>query len=131
MGELEAHQMIAIRVRDAQGAGAQIAGRLGQRIGHSQRRTGDLQQNLRGERQRAAYSHERTTGGNIKRGGELQEFFALFVAAANKHRDSDRETRPFAPLCFRILTLQTDPFEREIALLSHLGGQTSRTRGIV
>src|SRR6476646_6644464 len=102
--------MIAIRVGDPHSSGAQIAGRLGQRVSHGQGRTGNLEQNLRGERQRAAHSDQGAAGGNIKRGGELQKLLAFFVAAAHKHWYRDRETWPLTALCFRIQTLQTNPF---------------------
>ena len=92
--------MIAIGVRDPECARAQIAGRLGQRVGHGQGRAGDFQQNLRGERQRAANGDQGATGGDVQRGGELENILAFFVAAADEDGYSDGETRPFAALCF-------------------------------
>ena len=125
MGELESHQMVAIRVRHPQGSGAEIPCRFGEGVRRSQRSTGDFEQNLRGERQRAANRNQGTPGGNVQCGGKLEQIFALFVAATNENRDSDGEARPLAPLSFGIrCALQTYPFRREISVVPHLGGQT-------
>jgi hypothetical protein len=110
MGEFETHQMVAVGVRNSQGSSPKIAGRLGQRICGRQWRTGDLKQNLRGERQRAANGNQGATRGDVQRGGEFQKFFSFFVPATNEDGYGDGEARPFAALCFRIQTLQTDPF---------------------
>src|ERR1700730_6574919 len=128
MGKLEANQMVAVGVGHPEGSRTEIADRLGQRMGGSQRCTGNFEQNLLCERQRAANRDQGAAGGDVKRGGELQKLFSSFVAATNKYRYSDGETRPFAALCFRIQTLQTHPFKHKIALLPQLGGQTSRAR---
>jgi hypothetical protein len=110
VGELEAYQMISVGVVHPQSSGSQIAGRLGQGACDRQRRAGNLQQNLLGERQRAAYSDQGAAGGDVERGGKLQEFLAFFVTAAYKNRDGDGKPRPLAALCFLTGTLQTDPF---------------------
>ena len=128
-GEFEANQMIAIRVGDPQGSRPQIAGRLGQRIGDGKGRTRDLKQNLRGERQGAAHSNQRSAGGDIKRCGKLENLFGFLVPAAHKDRYCDRETRPLATLCCGIPTLQTDPFEREINLATAPWGPNRPGKG--
>ena len=102
--------MIAIGMRDPQSSRPQIAGCLRQRIRDGQWRTGDLQQNLGGERQRATHRDQGAPCRNVKCSGELQNLLALFVPAAHKYRYGDRETRPLTALCFEIPTLQTDPF---------------------
>jgi hypothetical protein len=126
MGEFQPYQVVAIRMRHPQRPGAESACCLGQGVRRSQRRAWDFEQNLRGERQRAADRHQSTPGRDIQCSGKLQQIFALFVAATNENRDSDGEARPLTPLCFGIrCTLQTDPFRREIAAVPHLGGQTT------
>ena len=84
MGEFEAHQVVAVGMGDPQSSGAKIASRLGQRICGSQGSAGDFQQNLRGERQRAANRHQSSARGDVQGGGEFQKFFSFFVPAANK-----------------------------------------------
>ena len=101
MGELEPDQMVAIRVRYPQRSGAEIPRRLGQGVRRSQRRAGDFQQNLRGERQRAANRNQGSARGNVQCGGKLKKIFAFFVAATNENRNSDGEARPLAPLVLR------------------------------
>ena len=128
-GEFEANQMIAIRVGDPQGSRPQIAGRLGQRIGDGKGRTRDLKQNLRGERQGAAHSNQRSARGDVKRRGKLENLFGFLVPAAHKDRYCDRETRPLATLCCGIPTLQTDPFEREINLATAPWGPNQACKG--
>jgi hypothetical protein len=132
MGEFQAHQVITVGVGDPERAGAQIAGRLGKRARRSQRRAGYFQQNLRGERQRAANCDQGATRGDVQCGGKLEQVFAFFVPAADEDRYGDGETRPLAALCFSFYeTLQTHPFTREMTLIPHLGGQTTRDRGII
>jgi hypothetical protein len=124
-GELEANQVVAIGMGDPERSCTQITSRLGQRVGNGQRRTGNLKQNLRGKRQRAANRDQGAARGNVKRGGELKKFFAFFVPAAHKHGYRDCETWPLTTLCFGIRTPQTGLFKHKIANLPHLRGQTT------
>lgn len=116
MRELEPDQVIAIGVGYAQSSGAQITGGLGQRTGNRQRGAGDLQQNLRGERQRTAHRDQGSARRDVQRRGKLKQLFAFFVTATNKHRYGNGETRPLSALWFRIFTLQSDPYRLEISL---------------
>ena len=124
MGELESHQMVAIRVCHPQGSGAEIPCRFGEGVRRSQRSAGDFEQNLRGERQRAANRNQGTAGGNVQCGGKLEQIFAFFVAATNENRDSDGEARPLAPLGFGIrCALQTHPLDARYRLSRTLGAK--------
>jgi len=121
-GELEAHQMVAVGMGHPHGPRPQVAGCLGQRIGDGQGRARYLQQNLRGERQRAAHGNQRTAGGDIERGGKLQNLPTLFVATAHEYRYGDGKTGPLTTLCFGFRTLQTNPFwTRDKLLLAPWG----------
>ena len=58
MREFQPHQVVAIRVGDPQSSRSEITRSLGQGVHRSQRRTGNFEQNLCGERQRAANRHQ-------------------------------------------------------------------------
>jgi len=119
-------------MRDPKGASPQVARRLGQRTGGSQGSAGNFQQNLRGERQRAAYSHQGAPCRDIQRSGELKQVFAFLIAAANENGYGDGQAGPFAAIDFTICgTLQTHPSGREITPVPHLGGQTTGVRGTI
>jgi hypothetical protein len=128
-GEFEAHQVVAIRVRHPQRSRPQIASCLGQRVRDGEGSAGDFQQNLRGERQRAAHGDEGATRRDVKRGGEFEDLLAFFVAAAHEDRYRDRETRPLTALCCDIQTLQTDLSKPEINLPSAPWGPNQAVAG--
>lgn len=86
--------MIAFRVRDAKGARTQRA-RCFRKGGRGREgRTGNLEQNLRSWRQRAANSHKGAPGAHIERGGKLKELLSLFIAATYENGDRQGQPRP-------------------------------------
>ena len=99
--------MVTFGVGYPHALGPQGTGGLGKLSGSSERSTGDLEQNPRGERQRAADSDERAGCADIQSSGELEEVFPLFVAAANKNRNRQWETRPDTAFRFGTLKCQT------------------------
>ena len=124
-GEFEADQMVAFGVGYAHGSSTQVARGSGKRIVCSERGTGDLEQNLRGERQRAAHGNQRSTGADIQGRGKFQEFFPLLIAAAHEYGDCQRQTWPAPSFSFQLPSVQFALGERELTLsLPHLRGQT-------
>jgi hypothetical protein len=125
MREFESEQVVPVNVSDANGAGAQDAGGFWEGVSGYQGRAGNFKQNLRGERQRASYGNQGTPCGDIQRGGELQEFFSVFVAASHKDGNRQRQTGPLPVFRFRSSSLQPNTSKENLTrLLPHLGGQT-------
>src|SRR5262249_39557195 len=91
--EFETYQMVTFGMGYTNALSAKSPGGLWELGGGRQRSTGYFEQNPRGERQRAAHGDERTGGAYVESRGKLKEVFALFVAATNKNRNRQRETR--------------------------------------
>jgi len=125
MGKLEAEQMVAIHVGYADGAGAQDTRSLGKGISGNQGRAGNLEQNLRRERQGAADGNQRSAGGDVQGCGEFQQLLAILVAAADKDRNRQGQAGPLTVLDFGASSLQPYPSNVDLThSLPHLGGQT-------
>ena len=125
MRELKTQKVVAFHVGYADGSGTQDSRSLREGISRNQRSAGDFQQNLRGQRQGAADGDQRSARGNVQRGGEFQQFFSVLVAAADKDRDCQWQTRPLPAFCFCPSSLQRNPSKVNLThSLPHLGGQT-------
>jgi len=109
MGKFQAYQVVTFRVSYVNGSGTQIAGGLGQVGGGNQGCTGNLEQNLRRERQRATDCYECTSGGNVQGRGKFQPFLFAVIAAANENGNGQRQTCPLATLGFQPSSVQTNP----------------------
>jgi len=112
MGELHAYQVVFFRVSYMNRSGTQGAGGLRQFVGGNQRRTRNLEQNLRRERQRAAHCDQRTSGGNVQSRGKFQQFLLAVIAAADEDRNGQGQTYPLATFAFRSSSVQANPRER-------------------
>jgi hypothetical protein len=123
--ELEAEQVVTIHVGYPDGASPQDSGGLREGVSGNQGGTRDFKQKLRRERQGAANGDERSARGNVERGGEFQELFSIFVQAADKDRNRQRQTGPLPVFRFRPSSLQPNPSRVDLTdSLPHLGGQT-------
>jgi hypothetical protein len=60
-------------------------------------RARNLQPHLRANGKIASHRQKHATGAHIERSSELQNFFALVIAAANKNRYCKRQARPLPP----------------------------------
>ena len=107
--EFEAHQVIALRVSNADGAGAQGSGRARKRSGGGKWSTGDFQQNLRRWRQGATNGDQSTAGADVEGGGKFEEVLAFLIAAAHKDRDGQSQASPFATFVFGPASDQRNP----------------------
>ena len=87
LGEPQTYELVGFRMGDPHSLGSQVAARLGQICSRGQGDAGNLQQNLRGERQRASYGQQGAGGGNVQRRGEFQHVFPILIMAADKNRN--------------------------------------------
>jgi hypothetical protein len=114
------------------GLGAQVAAGLGQNRGRGQRNAGNLQQNLRGERQRAAYGDQGPSSRDIERSREFEHILATVVAASHKNRNRQRQTGPLATFILRSISIQDCSRKGLITrFLPHLGGQMGPGKTLV
>jgi hypothetical protein len=92
--------MVSLGVMDAKGSRSQSSSRAGKAGGGSQGCARDFEQNLRRLWQRAPHGHQGTPRADVESGGELKEFLAFFIPAANKHRDRQWQARPLPTFFF-------------------------------
>ena len=124
--EFEADQVVALGVSHSQAACAQGTDGSGQHCRGRQRRTGDLEQNLRGGWKGSAHRHQSTPAADIEGSGKLKKLLALFIAGANKHRDGQGQSRPAATFFFGLVSNQMVPWVVVITRVWwHLRGQMS------
>lgn len=102
--------MVALRVRNAKSACPQSSGGLRKGSSRNQRRAWNLQQNLRRERQRATHRNQRSPSRNVQSSSKLKHFFAVFVTAANKHWNCQRQAGPLAAFSLWPLSVQGESF---------------------
>ena len=92
--ELEAHQVIALRVDYSNSASAQRTGSFRERRGSRQGGAWDLKHNLSGGHKRPPNSHQRAASGDVQRGCKFKEFLALIVPGADEYRDRKWQSWP-------------------------------------
>lgn len=124
VGESQADKLVGVGVGDPHGLSSQVAAGLGQKRSRRQRNTGNFQQNLRGERQRAPHCNQGPGCGDVQRSGELQQFLPALIAATDKNRNRQRQAGPLAAFILRLISIQNESSKGGIHLfLPHLGGQ--------
>ena len=97
-GELQAKQVVSVRMVNAHGSRAQCAGRPGKPRSRRQWRAWNLKEDLRRLRQGPPHGHQRSACADIQSGGEFQEFLTFFVPAPHKYRDRQRQSSPLPTL---------------------------------
>jgi len=108
MRKLEADQLIPLGARTPDVARPKIPRGRGQIRRRKQGSAGDFQQNLRGERQRAAYGHQGSAGGNVQSRGKLQQLLAISVLTSDKNRNCQGQTRPITAFRLWFSLVQED-----------------------
>jgi hypothetical protein len=117
--------MITVHMGDAHGTGTQSAGGLRERIPGNQGRAGNFERNLRRERQGAAHSNQCSACRNVQRRCKFQQLPSVFVAAADKDGNGQRQAGILPGFSFRASSLQPQSLKGGLTeALPHLGGQT-------
>jgi hypothetical protein len=125
MGEFQAEKMVTINMGYAHSTSSQDTRSLGKGVAGNQGCAGYLQQNLRGEWQRAPDGDQGASCGNIQCGGEFQQLLAVLIAAADKNGNRQRQAWPLPAFSFRGSSLQPHPSRMDLThSLPHLVGQT-------
>ncbi len=108
-GKFQTNKVVSLGVRDSHGSSAQGARRTGQGCSTGQRRTGNLQQNLRRWRRRAPHSYQGAARANVQRGGKLKKLLAIFVPGTHENRNGQGKSHPLATFFFGLASNQVFP----------------------
>ena len=108
-GKLEPDQVVPLSVRDSHCSRTQSARRSRQGRRTGQRRTGNLQQNLRRWRRRAPYRDQGTASANVQRGGKLKKLLAIFIPVTHEDRNGQGKSHPLATFFFGLASNQVVP----------------------